>query len=68
MKKNEMNLRGQPLDKIQEGYFCYDKAIKYNTLSEYAKHIREQVKKQEKGNGNEKRGEKAFCTDSCENA
>lgn len=27
MKKIE-ELRGQPLDKIQEGYFCYDKEVK----------------------------------------
>lgn len=45
MKDEE--LRGQPLDKIQEGYFCYDKAVKYNTLSDYAKHIREDVRKEE---------------------
>ena len=48
MKKD---LKGQPLDELQKGYFCYHKAVKYNTLSEYAKHIREQVQKQEKGNG-----------------
>ena len=50
MYENE-NLKGQPLDKIQEGYFYYEKAVKYNTLSEYAKHIREQITKKEKGNG-----------------
>ena len=47
----QKDLKGQPLDELQKGYFCYDKAVKYNTLSEYAKHIREQVQKQEKGNG-----------------
>ena len=54
-KMNELDkkeLRGQPLDKLQEGYFCYDKAVKYNTLSEYAKHIREETIKNEKGNEN----------------
>ena len=50
---DKKELRGQPLDKLQEGYFCYDKAVKYNTLSEYAKHIREETTKKEKGNGNE---------------
>ena len=45
------NLKGQPLDKIQEGYFCYEKQVKYKTLSEYARHIREQITKKEKGNG-----------------
>lgn len=45
------DLKGQPLDKIQEGYFCYEKSVKYNTLSEYARHIREQINKKEKGNG-----------------
>ena len=50
MNENK-NLKGQPLDKIQEGYFCYEKAVKYKTLSEYAKHVREQITKKEKGNG-----------------
>ncbi len=43
-------LKGQPLDELQKGYFCYDKAVKYNTLSEYAKYIREETTKKEKGN------------------
>lgn len=47
MNKNEI-LRGQPLDKIQEGYFCYEKQIKHNTLSDYAKKVREDVRKEEK--------------------
>lgn len=46
MIKNE-ELRGQPLDKIQEGYFCYEKQIQYKTLSDYAEHIREDVRKEE---------------------
>ena len=36
MEKQLQELKDQPLDMIQEGYFCYDKQIKYNTLSEYA--------------------------------
>ena len=45
---DKKELRGQPLDKIQEGYFCYDKEIRYNTLSDYAKQVRKEVRKEEK--------------------
>lgn len=48
MEKQLQELKGQPLDMIQEGYFCYDKQIKYNTLSEYAAQVRKEVREDEK--------------------
>lgn len=48
MEKQLQELKGQPLDMIQEGYFCYDKQIKYNTLSEFAAQVRKEVRENEK--------------------
>ena len=37
------HIQGVPLDKLQEGYFEYDRAHRNTTLSEYAKKIRKEV-------------------------